>query len=109
MTPTPSGLHRPGIVYRARRHVWLRAGEPLLCPSGHKLRHNVAVLGGQEAFICQHVEPGQRGECGKRVYLMQLPGGLRFVAEVTVAEMLHLREAHLGVEDTLAYLGGAAA
>jgi hypothetical protein len=104
-----SRADRPGIVYRARRHLWLRAGEPLLCPSGHKIRHNVAVLGGQEAFICTHKAERGQGECNARVYLMLLPGGLRFVAEVTVAEMLHLREAQLGVEDTLAYLGASAA
>lgn len=99
---------RPGMPYRARRHLWLRAGEPLVCPNGHRLRHNAAVLQ-HEAFICQHVQPGQRGECGARAYLLQMPNGLRFVAEVTVAEMLQMRDRQMGVEEVLAYLGGAAA
>jgi hypothetical protein len=88
--------------------VWLRAGEPLVCPNGHRLRHNAAVLQ-HEAFICGHTQPGQRGECGARCYVLSMPGGLRFVAEVTVAEMLHMRDAHMGVPEVLAYLQGSAA
>ncbi len=94
--------------YRARRHVWLAAGQPLVCPNGHKLRHNAALLQ-HEAFICGHVQPGQRGECGSRVYVLAMPGGLRFVAEVTVQEMLHMRDQHMSVEQVLAYLQGSAA
>lgn len=89
--------------YRARRHLWLVPGEPLVCPAGHKLKHNAAVLQ-QGAFICQHTEPHQRGECGLRVYVLQLPYGLRFVAEVTPAEMMHMRDEAMGVEEVIAYL-----
>lgn len=62
-----------------------------------------------EAFICQHVEPRQKGECGSRIYILQMPGGLRFLAEVTVAEMLYMKEKQMTVEEVLAFLGSAAA
>lgn len=94
--------------YRARRHLWLRSGEPLVCPNGHRLKHNAALLQ-HEAFVCQHQEPHQRGECNARCYVLAMPYGLRFVAEVTVAEMLEMRNACMDVEQVLAYLRGKAA
>lgn len=80
----------------------------MVCPNGHKLKHNAALLQ-HEAFICQHVEPGQRGECGSRAYVLLFPGGLRFIAEVTPGEMVHMRDKAMGVEDVIAYLRGSAA
>lgn len=94
--------------YRARRHLWLTLHEPLVCPNGHKLKHNAAILQ-HEAFVCQHAEPHQHGHCGARCYVLAMPGGLRFMAEVTVAEMLHMRDQSMGVSDVLAYLQGVAA
>lgn len=100
---------RPPAAYHSRRHAWLQPAEQLPCPKGpHKIKHNAALLQ-HGALICQHVEPGQRGECGARAYVLHCPGGLRFVAEVTVQEMLHMREKQMSVEQVLAYLQGSAA
>lgn len=89
--------------FSARRHVWLRPGEPLCCPRGHKLKHNAAVLQ-HEAFICQHKGGRGESECNSRCYVLAMPGGLRFVAEVTVKEMLTMRDACMTVADVLNYL-----
>lgn len=96
------------VTYTQRRHYWLRAGEPIVCPNGHKLKHNAAVLQ-HEAFICQH-RPDRGGpECGARVYVLAMPNGLKFVAEVTVAEMLTMRDRHMSVDEVIAYLRGQSA
>jgi hypothetical protein len=100
---------RPPITYRARRHLWLRPGEALVCPNGHRLKHNAAILGGQEAFVCQHKAERGGGECGARAYLMLIPGGLRFLAEVTPAEVIYMRDSHMSVEEVLAFLQGGKA
>lgn len=89
--------------YRARRHLWLRAGEPLVCPNGHRLKHNAALLQ-HEAFVCQHQEPHTRGQCGARCYVMAMPGGRRFIAEVSAVEMMEMRDSGMGVDEILAYL-----
>lgn len=80
----------------------------MVCPHGHKLKHNAAILQ-QGAFICQHRASGSQGECGLRVYILQMPYGLKFVAEVTPAEMLAMRDKAMNVEQVLAFLRGAAA
>lgn len=80
----------------------------MVCPNGHRLRHNAAILQ-HEAFICQHVPPGARGECGARAYVLMFPGGLRFMAEVTVSEMLWMRDHCPTVDAVLTYLQGKAA
>lgn len=103
-----NGVNRPPPKYTSRRTLWLLPHEPLVCPNGHKLKHNAALLQ-HEAFICQHQEPGQRGECGARAYIMAMPHGLRFVAEVNTEEMLWMRDHCPGVEDVLSYLRGNAA
>jgi hypothetical protein len=41
--------------------------------------------------------------------VLQFPGGLRFVAEVTQEEMFAMRDAAMGVQDVIAYLRGNAA
>jgi hypothetical protein len=61
------------------------------------------------AFVCQHTEPHQKGQCGARCFVLQFPGGLRFVAEVTQEEMFVMRDAAMGVQDVIAYLRGNAA
>jgi hypothetical protein len=38
-----------------------------------------------------------------------MPGGRRFVAEVTTAEMFWMRDNHLNVDEVLSYLRGQAA
>lgn len=103
-----NGVNRPPPKYTSRRTLWLLPHEPLVCPNGHKLKHNAALLQ-HEAFICQHVEPHAQGQCGARCYILAMPHGLRFVAEVSSAEMLHMRDRHMGVEDVLSYLRGNAA
>lgn len=100
---------RPPITYRARRHLWVRPGEFLVCPNGHRLRHNGTVLGGHEAFTCQYKAAPGAGECGAKAYVLLMPGGLRFLAEVTLNEMLHMRDSGMNVEQALAYLQGNAA
>lgn len=94
--------------YHMRRHYWLMKGEPLICPNGHKLKHNAAILD-HEALICQHQEPHQKGECGSRIYVLSMPRGIRFVAEVTVVEMLYMRDNCMAVDDVIAYLRGRSA
>lgn len=90
-------------------HLWLRAGEPLVCPKGHRLKHNAALLE-HEAFVCQQGTGGsaQQGQCGLRCYVLVLPGGLRFVAEVSPHEMMTMRDRRMNVEDVLTFLQSAA-
>lgn len=95
------------LRYNARRHIWLKAGDPLICPSGHKLKHNAALLQ-HEAFICQHQE-GKQASCNLRCYVLAMPDGLRFVAEVTTDEMLTMRNRRMGVPEVLDFLCGRAA
>lgn len=90
-------------IYNQRRHLWLRPGEALVCPNGHKLKHNAALIQ-HEAFICQHKAERGQGECGLRCYVLAMPGGLRFVAEVTSAEMIAMRDRCMSVEEVLGYL-----
>jgi hypothetical protein len=99
---------RPPITYRARRHLWLRPGETLVCVNGHKVKHNVAILQ-HEAIICQHKASAGGSECGARSYVMMFPGGLRFVAEVTPAEMIYMRDQCMSVEQVVGFLQGNAA
>lgn len=103
------------LLYRPRRHLWLKPHEPLVCPNGHKIKHPNTGLIEHEAFICSHREPGPAnamgghqpaGECGLRVYVMQFPRGLKFVAEVTVEEMLYMKRNAMSVEEVIGYLRG---
>jgi hypothetical protein len=86
-----------------RWHVLLRPHEPLTCPRGHKLKHNAALLQ-HDVFICQHRAERGQGECGSRSYVLAMPGGYRYVAEVTPAEMLAMRDAQMDVDQVLAFL-----
>lgn len=106
------------LLYRPRRHLWLKPSEPLVCPNGHKIKHPNTGLIEHEAFICSHREPGPTnamgghspsGECGLRVYVMQFPRGLKFVAEVTVEEMLYMKRNAMSVEEVISYLRGQSA
>ena len=97
-----------GTPYTARRHTWLKAGEPLVCPNGHKLKHNAALMG-HEIFVCQHQEPHQKGQCGARSYVMVMPGGRWYLCEVTPREMMLMRDSQMTADEVLAYLGGRAA
>lgn len=90
-------------AFSARPHIWLEPAEPLVCPRGHKLHTNAVTLDesleSHAAFTCQYKQPGtpspnfsagtraQFIECGAMVYVLRLPGGIRYVAEVTQAEM----------------------
>lgn len=101
-------IRRPVAPYGARRHLWLRPGEPLVCPNGHRLKHNSAILQ-HDALICQFTEHGMQGQCGARAYVLVMPGGLRFVAEVTSAEMLTMRDQAMSVGEAVTFLCGSAA
>lgn len=90
-------------VYQARRHLWLRRGDKLVCPNGHHLKHNAALLE-HEAFICQFRDARGSGECGARCYVLAMPGGRIWVAEVTPAEMLAMRDRHLDADGVLRFL-----
>ena len=84
----------------------LRTGEPIVCPAGHKLRHNCALLQ-HEVFICQHRAARGQGECGRRVYVLLQPGGGKFVAEVSPAEMLAMRDGRMNPAQVEVFLKAA--
>ncbi len=93
----------------ARPHMIIAPGAPVICPRlvggrGHAVRHNAAILG-HEALICQYRAAAGEPECGTRVFVLQLGQGWRYVVEITVREMLHLREAQLTAPEILIYLG----
>lgn len=106
-------LRRDLPRFTGRPHLWLRPDEPLVCPNAieghaHRLRTNAALLQ-HDAFTCQHRTTSLAAECGATVYVIAFPGGLRYTAAVTVAELRAMRAKHMTVAEVLAYLGSALA
>lgn len=56
---------------------------------------------------CHHQLTAARGKCGARVFIMQMPGGWRYVALVTAEEIKLLEQSQMSAEATLSYLLGA--
>lgn len=92
--------------YHARRHLWLKPHEEIVCPNGHSLKHNSGLME-HDSMICKHREPGQPGECGARVYVLIGRDGRKFVAEVTVPEMRHMQDKRMSLDEALDYLQSA--
>lgn len=97
-------------VFSTRPHLWLRPAQPLVCPNlvdgyPHKIRTNWLSLrdGEDDAVTCQFKRQADAAECGAVVYVLSLPGGMRFTARVLFQELKQLRGKH--AHEILAYLG----
>lgn len=92
--------------YSRRPHLWIEKHERLECPRGHYLHHNVALIE-DECFICMQKADRGGAPCGERVYVLSVPGGRRFLTQVTPAEFLRIRDEQMGVEQILRFLARA--
>lgn len=91
------------IIFRRRMWFVLR-DQPLACPDGHRMREDTIVL--EHAGIrCKHRPPPSGLECGAFVWVLLMPGGTRFVAEVTIDELRHMQTVSMSVEQSLLFLG----
>lgn len=90
--------------FSQRPHLWLEKHERLECPRGHHLHHNAALIE-DECFICTHIAARGGSQCGERIYVLSLPGGRRYLAHVTAAEFLQIRDAQMDVHEILRFLG----
>lgn len=55
---------------------------------------------------CEYREPpGNKGECGKLIYWILVPGGIRIIAEVTSSEAHEMESKCMDVEQVLSFLG----
>lgn len=88
--------------YVTRPHLWLNPHEPLECPRGHRVHTNAALLS-HDCFACQHRINGS-AECGARIAVVRLGDGWKYVAEVTVGEMRHMRALRMSQDEVLAFL-----
>lgn len=82
-------------------------GEPLYCPNGHKLDHDIWPVGEhpQTTQRCDfRIPPGNAGVCGVCVYWLMLPGGIRLAVEVTSSEAHHMQQERMSVKEVLAFL-----
>lgn len=84
--------------FSSRPHLWLRPNQPLVCPNTlngypHKLRTNHFALREEEddVYTCQFKSDTQALDCGAVVYVLQMPGGIRFTARVLFEEVKGLR------------------
>lgn len=89
-----------------RPHLHLGPHEPIECPRGHRVRTNAALMS-HDTFVCQ--ERAERGgaECGMRVFVIRWPDGRKYLAEVTPAEALHMRDKNMAPDEALAFLSSA--
>lgn len=94
--------------YATRAVRFVKAGDPLTCPAGHRLRDPLVWhLGG---FRCSHHGRGG-AECGK--LCLYLGGALHahdgttlvLLVEVTAGELQHMKRERLTWEQSAAYLG----
>lgn len=84
--------------FSTRPHLWLAPNEPLVCPSlafgkPHQLHTNQFALrdGEDDAFTCQFKFDQWDAQCGAVVYVLSMPGGIRFLAQVEFREVRALR------------------
>lgn len=102
--PPPPHHARSRVVGGTRRwHTWIFSGEQLECPDGHRLTTNSMKVD-HDTLICKDRSGGS--ECGRRVYFINFKHGVFYLAEVTVAEGLHMRDVCEDREAVLRYLRG---
>ena len=94
---------RPRFIVRP--HLWLTADQPWECPAGHRLATNAAIPE-HDALICQHRQ-GTHAECGLRVWVRKYPDGRKYVAQISVAAVQHLRAHIFTADEALTYLSSA--
>lgn len=104
----PARIHRRLV---SRAHAWLAPHEEVLCPrvvgkDAHELRIAKPILG-HGIIVCSHRPTKHSGRCGANVYVMQLEDGNKYVALIEPSELRYLENAHMSVEETLAYLTGS--
>lgn len=92
--------------YIVRPHLWIEAHEPIECPRGHRVRTNASIMS-HDSFVCQHRVPGSSTECGMRVFVIRWPDGRKYLAEVTPAEALHMRDRNMSPDQALTFLSSA--
>jgi hypothetical protein len=88
-------------------HVAL-PGEPVYCPNGHKIDHDVWPIN-EDPMVAKRCsfkwQPGNAGLCGECVYWFELPGDYRIVVHVTSSEAYEMQQKRMGVKEALAYVG----
>jgi hypothetical protein len=89
--------------YVVRPHLFLQPHERILCPNGHVVRSNAGVIE-HDTLICQERINKGAAECGLRVYVRRMPDGRHYVAQISPAEMVHMRNANMNADEALAYL-----
>src|SRR3954471_8254876 len=93
----------------SKRRVWLVSKSHVLyCPNGHRIRLDSIVLGhgGIRCTAKMNAHAGDRPtECAAFLWLLNMPGGWRLVAEVTIEEMKEAQARHLSIEEMLGFLG----
>jgi hypothetical protein len=99
-------MQRESGRFIVRPHTWLQPYARLECPRGHVIRTNAIMLE-QGAYICQHRAAPEQGECGMRVYVLQMDDGRKYVVEVTPAETMHMKDKNMGPEQALEYLSSS--
>lgn len=89
-----------------RPHLHLGPHEPIECPRGHRVHTNAGIMS-HDTFICQHRIKGTSSECGMRVFVIRWPDGRKYLAEVTPAEAIYMRDRNMSPDEALAFLSSA--
>lgn len=92
--------------YIVRPHLHLGPHEPLECPRGHRVRTNAGLMS-HDTFICQHRTGAGNSECGMRVFVIRWPDGRKYLAEVTPAEAIYMRDQNMSPDEALSFLSSA--
>lgn len=117
MTPPTDARPDPPRSLPHRRLRFVPPGEPIRCvhdDTGHRIRENTFILVEHVALRCTARIP-QRGrgqsappECGLLLYVLEMPGGWKLVAEVTLLEIRHMQQQRMDARQALRFLGATA-
>jgi hypothetical protein len=95
---------RPRFIVRP--HLHLAPHDRIECPRGHTIRTNAGGMS-HDTYVCQERTERGGGECGLRVYVIRWPDGRKYVAEVTPAEAIYMRDQHFTAAQALDFLSSA--
>lgn len=94
-----------------RRAWFVSASNALRCVREHRIPEDkvtplILEHGGVRCSARMNFHPGDRPtECGAFMWVLQMPGGWRFVAEVTIDELKRAGELHLNIDQMFEFLG----